>query len=46
MRYRFLCRFLYFSESLIARSIPGVSIFFYLEIEELHKKKISLHRTC
>jgi hypothetical protein len=38
MRYRFLCIFLYFSERLIARSIPGVSSFFYLEIQDLHKK--------
>jgi len=38
MRYRFLCRFLYFSELLFARVIPGVSSFFCLETRQLHKK--------
>jgi len=38
MRYRFLGRFLYFSEILFARVIPGVSSFFSLETKQLHKK--------
>jgi hypothetical protein len=36
--YGFLCIFLYFSERSIARAVPGVGSFFYLDTKELYKK--------